>query len=770
MENFWGVGYVPQPKQLEFHAGARQADGMNGPDEIGFGGARGPGKSHAILAQLALDDARRVPNFKGLYLRKVGKQAREQFDDLRRSVLRHVPNEFNRNEGVVKLWEDSRIFIGHFQHESDIDNYLGIEYDAIAIEECTALTLTKYRALRDSNRTSKTGWRPRIYNSTNPGNIGHAWYKQKFIAPARANAEKYTRFIFATIDDNVFIDTGYKRKLEENTGWRLRAYRFGDWDIAAGQFFTTWRHEAIVKPAPAHLPHHWIKWAALDYGYTHPTVAYLFAKDDDGNVYVVDEHRQAKWLVQQQAPAIKGMLGRHGVRPDDLVAFVAGHDAFAQKGQSDRTIAEQYVAEGLHLTRANIDRISGAAEVMRMLGDPTNGIAPRLTIFDRCTHLIECLPAMEHDPNRPEDVLKVDVDDDGNGGDDCFVAGTMVTTRYGDIPIELIRPGDMVLTRIGYKPVRDIWISGGGQARSTVEVTFSNGATLVGTPNHRVFTPVNGWMTLDSLRYGVIILPSESNEYFGRSQWQFQRQLSSMGLSFDVIQNLKNVLIRSITVLAEIIAGAASGHCTKRFGNLCTEKFRPAMQSTMLTKIPSIMTSPTWKQSPVQGTHPNTALIQSILIASVNTWTRFDRLLPLGTAPKKGASGTRNMQSIASAIESQLRLFASSAISSLNPYITLFAFAPISARQDGDVLTEWMMLNDTASFAGRHSSVTSLTQRSIAPMRVLGTRDGGNHKTYAIHVDDHHEYYANGVLVSNCYDSARYGILATPGINSYVWN
>jgi hypothetical protein len=27
-----------------------------------------------------------------------------------------------------------------------------------------------------------------------------------------------------------------------------------------------------------------------------------------------------------------------------------------------------------------------------------------------------CLPALQHDPNRPEDVLKVDCDEDGNGG------------------------------------------------------------------------------------------------------------------------------------------------------------------------------------------------------------------------------------------------------------------------------------------------------------------------------------------------------------------
>jgi hypothetical protein len=29
------------------------------------------------------------------------------------------------------------------------------------------------------------------------------------------------------------------------------------------------------------------------------------------------------------------------------------------------------------------------------------------------------LPALQHDPNRPEDVLKVDCDEDGVGGDDA---------------------------------------------------------------------------------------------------------------------------------------------------------------------------------------------------------------------------------------------------------------------------------------------------------------------------------------------------------------
>jgi hypothetical protein len=39
------------------------------------------------------------------------------------------------------------------------------------------------------------------------------------------------------------------------------------------------------------------------------------------------------------------------------------------------------------------------------------------------------LPSLQHDPNRPEDVLKVDADEEGIGGDDtadacCYLVAT----------------------------------------------------------------------------------------------------------------------------------------------------------------------------------------------------------------------------------------------------------------------------------------------------------------------------------------------------------
>jgi hypothetical protein len=82
-------------------------------------------------------------------------------------------------------------------------------------------------------------------------------------------------------------------------------------------------------------------------------------------------------------------------------------------------VASQYARLGITLKVANMERVSGWAEVLHRLGDPANGVAPRLFIHERCARVVECLLSLQHDPNRPEDVLKVDADEDGVGGDDA---------------------------------------------------------------------------------------------------------------------------------------------------------------------------------------------------------------------------------------------------------------------------------------------------------------------------------------------------------------
>jgi phage terminase large subunit len=455
MERFAVADIALQPRQLLASAAARLCDRPDGPTAVGYGGARGGGKSHWLLAQMGADDCQRVPGLKCLLLRKVGKANLENFEDLRQRLFGRLRHEFSAHRGVLTFANGSRIIAGHFQAEKDIDAYLGLEYDVIGIEEATTLSARKHQDITTCCRTSKPNWRPRIYSTTNPGGIGHAWYRAKFVIPfmermkvGHEEAQKAqepnskmepphvgaypskwgeTIFVPARVTDNAFTNPEYVRVLQNLTGWQKRAWFDGDWDIAAGQFFTTFRREVhVIDEFDPTRAREWF--CALDYGFTHYTVALLGCTDGDGNVFVVDEHAERLWLPQRHAAGIKAMLARHKVGDrrleiSNLRRFVAGADVFSK--QSDgTTVAAQYAKHGIKLTCANTDRINGWAEILQRLGEPNVGLAeggsrPTLFIHRRCGRLLETLPALQHDPHRPEDVLKVDADEDGVGGDDA---------------------------------------------------------------------------------------------------------------------------------------------------------------------------------------------------------------------------------------------------------------------------------------------------------------------------------------------------------------
>jgi hypothetical protein len=281
------------------------------------------------------------------------------------------------------------------------------------------------------------------------------------------------------VDDNAFINSEYKINLASRTGWQHTAWYQGLWNISAGQYFRNF-HPAIhvlghetsnlppSSPDPAELgkldparaqflddlarrrrfrESDAVKWfAAMDYGYTHPTVVLLGCCDHEDNLHIVDEHVERFWIPQRHAQAIKAMLARHRIylsqdhlresiraqypdycREQDILwhqglqrmlsCFVAGKDVFSTESNGD-SIANQYRRLGLTLHPASTDRASGWSAIAQPLGDPPVGILPSLFIHKRCRHLIECLPLLQHDPDRPGDVLKANINEEGAGGDD----------------------------------------------------------------------------------------------------------------------------------------------------------------------------------------------------------------------------------------------------------------------------------------------------------------------------------------------------------------
>jgi hypothetical protein len=387
---------------LQFHAQARQADGQDAPDEIALGGTRNAAKSHAVLAQVGLDDCQRVPGSKWLWLRKVMKSAAESMDDLVIKVLSGVDHEYTPSNGEIQFPNGSRILIGGFNNESDIDKYLGLEYDGVVKEECTQLSDSKNVKIDGSIRSSIPGYRVRKYYTTNPDGVGLSWFKRKFYNPWREKREQYTRFFFCSYKDNPFCSPEYKRYLNDlyKTNPRLaKAWEAGDFEAFEGQVFSEWdRSRHVVKPFA--IPAWWPRRRAIDWGYAAPFVCLWVARNPDNRRDIVYRQvRQPGLLDRQQAALIREYSG------DETYTFSYGDPSMWAKKTSGVVVTstvEQYAIEGVYLTKGDNDRIGGVRKVHSALGDLPDG-QPGIVFFEGL-HITESLPELMSDPNNPEDV------------------------------------------------------------------------------------------------------------------------------------------------------------------------------------------------------------------------------------------------------------------------------------------------------------------------------------------------------------------------------
>ena len=399
VENFLTRGYVPLKWQWKFHAVARECDKPDGPTEIGAGGARGPGKSHGVFAEVTLDDCQRKDGLKFLFLRQTGKAARESFEDLiLRVLIGKIEYNYNKSSGFLSFSNNSRVLLGGFETEGDIDKYIGIEYDGIAIEELNQLTKNKVDKLLGSMRTSRTDWRPRLYTSFNPGGIGHQFVKEKFVIPYREGKETKTRFVPSNYKDNPYLNKEYIEYLEGLGGNLGKAWREGEWDLFEGQFFIEWsREHHVVKPFA--IPESWLKFRSIDpSGRDGITSCHWYAIDWNSRVFCYREHYGTGLDADQHAKEIARLSVGETYR-----YTVIDSAAFAKLGLPE-TMAEIYIrCGGSGLTPASKQRVVGWNMVHTYLRWDEN-TSPRLFVFSTCKDLIRTLPALVHDDLHPEDV------------------------------------------------------------------------------------------------------------------------------------------------------------------------------------------------------------------------------------------------------------------------------------------------------------------------------------------------------------------------------
>ena len=91
---------------------------------------------------------------------------------------------------------------------------------------------------------------------------------------------------------------------------------------------------------------------------------------------------------------------------------------------------------------------------------------------------------------------------------DCFVAGTLISTETGQIPIEDIEPGMLVWAtdpETGETALKPVVQTFKNQTNELVHVTV-NGETITCTNEHPFYSPVKGWISACQLRAGDILV------------------------------------------------------------------------------------------------------------------------------------------------------------------------------------------------------------------------------------------------------------------------
>lgn len=368
---------------------------------IAYGGARGGGKSWAVRKKAALL-ALRYPGIKVLIIRRTYPELRDNHIRPMTADLRDIC-KYRETDKAFDLPNGSRIKFGYCDTESDVLQYQGQEYDIICIDEATQFSKYQFDTLTACLR-GVNDFPKRMYLTCNPGGVGHEWVKRLFVDrdyTAKEDESEYT-FIKATVYDNkalVDADPDYVKQLEALPDDLKRAWLDGDWSVYAGQYFREFR-EDVHTIDPIAIPNHWKRYCALDYGLD-MLAAYWISLDERGNVYVTHELYESDVIISNAARMI-----REYPTPQ---AYLAPPDLWGRSQESGKSRADIFADNGLFLTMTSNDRTAGwmaVKELLKPIEQPDGTTAPKLRIFRNCKNLIRCLPALQHDAHKPDDVAK----------------------------------------------------------------------------------------------------------------------------------------------------------------------------------------------------------------------------------------------------------------------------------------------------------------------------------------------------------------------------
>ena len=403
---------------------------------VGFGGARGGGKSWGIRTKGKLLGLK-YPGIKELIVRRTYPELLNNHINPLREEL-HGIARYNKSEKVFTFFNGSTIRFGYCACDADLMQYQGAEYDVIFLDEATNLQeewVKKITAcLRGVNDFPK-----RIYYTFNPGGPSHGYFKRLFIDRKYEdgeNPEDYT-FIQSLVTDNKALmasQPDYIKQLEALPPKLREAWLYGRWDIYEGQFFEDFRVEPdgalcekagitveeaknrgrfthVIAPLDMNAGSRrgWQIYRSYDFGYAKPFSCAWWAIDYDGVMYRILEmygctdtpNEGLKWTPDQQFAEIARVEREHPWLKGKKILGVADPAIWdASRGESVADTAARY---GIYFTPGDHERIAGWMQCHYRLQFDENGY-PRMYVFEGCKGFLRTIPLMMYDAHKVEDL------------------------------------------------------------------------------------------------------------------------------------------------------------------------------------------------------------------------------------------------------------------------------------------------------------------------------------------------------------------------------
>jgi Terminase large subunit, T4likevirus-type, N-terminal len=464
-----------------------------------YGGAAGGGKSECLLMLPLVRQFNQHPRFKGIIFRRT-------FPELEKELItRSQVDGYYAACGAQyndqkKRWTwpwGAQIQFGHVEHEKDVRNYDTAEYQYVGWDEATSFTPFQYEYITFSRVRKSVDNLPAIVRAgTNPGNVGHGYFRKRFVEPhpsgnailkevrqVRGRETELLRiFIPSFVSDNTYLmanDPGYVDRLERLPEAEKRAKLYGDWFIFKGQVFDDFRIKPlpdeppnachVLNPFP--IPSYWPKILFIDWGYAAMTYAGWLAIDPGSRrVYQYREY----WVKQTKISQWASEVAKLTDADENIVDVVLDPSAWGKRGE-EFTIADQFnEITKLNVRRADNDRIGGkeiVQEYLRWKPRPTRKIPlngfdhelaerirringddaykeycdlfvpeapevnlPKLQIFDTCVKMIETIPLCVYPQKNETDGKPVEDVQEFNGDDpyDALRYGLKAAQYYLD--------------------------------------------------------------------------------------------------------------------------------------------------------------------------------------------------------------------------------------------------------------------------------------------------------------------------------------------------